>query len=300
MPLKGEKTSQQSSRHADKAATHLEVPTDESTTTPPVWTPPDEKSSREGRGMAMSHREVAGARDSVEGRNNEWYTPYRVNDERSRKGAVGGDDEAEGHRQIDRDDEEGQENREEDEHDSPAPAPPPSPPPLSNHTAPPAPSPNCPERQDDDSPMELSKTAARRRADAVHDPGGKTDSTDSKPPSPNDVKTDDHDDQPMPRGPVGTPDGDLRCPNGPTEPPDEEKGARTGNSEMKVDKMVKTVEEVETEESSQDDEQTKSKEVEGEAGDQNGKDDCQPDGRTNGTGDATNSVKASSGTVGQT
>ncbi|KIJ15255.1 hypothetical protein PAXINDRAFT_11797 [Paxillus involutus ATCC 200175] len=115
MPLKGEKTGQQSSGHADEAATHLEVPTDESTTTPPVSTPPDEKSSREGRGMAMSHREVAGARDGVEGSNDEW------------------------------DDEEGQENREEDEHNSPAPAPPPSPPPLSNHTAPPAPSPNHPE-----------------------------------------------------------------------------------------------------------------------------------------------------------
>ncbi|KIJ13943.1 hypothetical protein PAXINDRAFT_13267 [Paxillus involutus ATCC 200175] len=107
---------------------------------------------------------------------------------------------------------------------------------------------------------------------------------------------DDHNDQPTPRGPVGTPDGNSRCPNRPTEPPDEEKGARRGNSEMKVNKTVEMVEEVEMEESSRDDEQTKSKEVKGEAGDQNGEDDCQPDGRTNGTGDATNSVKASSGT----
>ncbi|KIJ05247.1 hypothetical protein PAXINDRAFT_21476 [Paxillus involutus ATCC 200175] len=54
--------------------------------------------------------------------------------------------------------------------------------------------------------------------DAVHDPGGEMDSPDSKHPSvglkgeryrrlsqhvePNDVKTDDHNDQPMPRGPV--------------------------------------------------------------------------------------------------
>ncbi|KIJ13580.1 hypothetical protein PAXINDRAFT_13543 [Paxillus involutus ATCC 200175] len=167
MLLEGEKTGQQSSGHADEAATHLEVPTDESTTMPP-----DEKSSGEGRGTAMSHREVAGARDGVEGSNN-----------KCRKGVVGGDDEAEGRRQIDRDDEEGQENREEDEHDSPAPAPPPSPPPLSNHTAPPAPSPNHPEQQDNNSPTESSKTATQRCADAVHDPGGETDSPDSKPPS---------------------------------------------------------------------------------------------------------------------
>ncbi|KIJ08868.1 hypothetical protein PAXINDRAFT_18025 [Paxillus involutus ATCC 200175] len=49
MPLKGEKTGQQSSGHADEAATHLEVPTDESTTTPPVSTPPDEKDDEEGQ-----------------------------------------------------------------------------------------------------------------------------------------------------------------------------------------------------------------------------------------------------------
>ncbi|KIJ16133.1 hypothetical protein PAXINDRAFT_11178 [Paxillus involutus ATCC 200175] len=123
MPLEGEKTGQQLSGHADEAATHLEVPTDKLTTTLPVWMPPDEKSSGEGQGTAMSHREVAGARDSVKGSNDE-----------CRKGVVGGDDEAEGSeynwersngvdgrqcgnnkasrdegcRQIDRDDEEGQ------------------------------------------------------------------------------------------------------------------------------------------------------------------------------------------------
>ncbi|KAF8837796.1 hypothetical protein BDN67DRAFT_1013607 [Paxillus ammoniavirescens] len=58
MSLEGEMSGKQSSDHADEAATHLERPPDESTTTPPVWTLPDEKSSGEGRGTAMSHREA--------------------------------------------------------------------------------------------------------------------------------------------------------------------------------------------------------------------------------------------------
>ncbi|KIJ11639.1 hypothetical protein PAXINDRAFT_15460 [Paxillus involutus ATCC 200175] len=111
-------------------------------------------------------------------------------------------------------------------------------------------------------------------ADALHDPGGKT----KEPPSVRlkgemnmetsqyvkltDVKTshinteeDNHDNQPTPRvGPVGMPDSDSCRPNGHTEPPDKEKGAWRRNSEMKVDKRVETVEEVEMEELRQVDE----------------------------------------------
>ncbi|KIJ06426.1 hypothetical protein PAXINDRAFT_20385 [Paxillus involutus ATCC 200175] len=76
--LEGEMSGKQSSDHADEAATHLERPPDESTTTPPVWTPPDEKSSGEGRGMAMSHREAVGGDDKVEGSNDGRETLYRV------------------------------------------------------------------------------------------------------------------------------------------------------------------------------------------------------------------------------
>ncbi|KAF8838957.1 hypothetical protein BDN67DRAFT_1012671 [Paxillus ammoniavirescens] len=65
--LKGEMSGKQSSDHADEAATHLERPPDESTTTPPVWTPPDEKSSGEGQGVARGHRQTVGEEDEVEG-----------------------------------------------------------------------------------------------------------------------------------------------------------------------------------------------------------------------------------------
>ncbi|KIJ06076.1 hypothetical protein PAXINDRAFT_20712 [Paxillus involutus ATCC 200175] len=207
MSLEGEMSGKQSSDHADEAATHLERPPDESTTTPPVWTPPDEKSSGEGRGTAMSHREAVGGDDEVEGSNDGRDTSNRVNEWRRREDKA-------------RDDEEHQENREEevrmgdkaerhndaadgkvhrdctaegvaeflagtsiegeDEH---SPRTPPQPPP-SSPLSPPSPipptSPPYPERRGDDvDTAKSNKTPARRRADAVHDPGGET----NKPPS---------------------------------------------------------------------------------------------------------------------
>ncbi|KIJ08169.1 hypothetical protein PAXINDRAFT_18670, partial [Paxillus involutus ATCC 200175] len=109
----------------------------------------------------------------------------------------------------------------------------------------------------------------------------------------NHAEDDDHTQQPS-RHPVGTPDGDLRRPNGPTEPPDEEKGARRGNGEMKVDRRVETVEEVEMNASRRVDEpgdeeveESRSRGVEGETGGQSEDDGCQRDGRTIDTGDAT-------------
>ncbi|KAF8833861.1 hypothetical protein BDN67DRAFT_1017119 [Paxillus ammoniavirescens] len=108
----------------------------------------------------------------------------------------------------------------------------------------------------------------------MHDPGGETVASEDKPPSiwlegesgkqlslyieadhVETVDDDDHvkedqDTQTVPRDPVGTSDGVEHHPNEPTEPPDEEEGARRGNGKMKVDRRVKTVEEVETEESS--------------------------------------------------
>ncbi|KAF8833137.1 hypothetical protein BDN67DRAFT_1017906 [Paxillus ammoniavirescens] len=139
--------------------------------------------------------------------------------------------------------------------------------------------------------------AARRRADALHDPGGQTVAPGSVPPSvrlkgeknkvtslhveTNDVETedDDHveedpDDQNPPRNPVGTTDGDKRHPNGPTEPPDKKEGERGVNGELKVETTVETVENVESRESSRVDEpedegverELRSKEVEDELG----------------------------------
>ncbi|KIJ19235.1 hypothetical protein PAXINDRAFT_8582 [Paxillus involutus ATCC 200175] len=78
MSLEGEMSGKQSSDHADEAATHHEHPQHKSTTTPPIWTPRDEKSSGEGRGTAMSHREAAGARDEVGEGNDGRETSYRV------------------------------------------------------------------------------------------------------------------------------------------------------------------------------------------------------------------------------
>ncbi|KIJ05233.1 hypothetical protein PAXINDRAFT_21488, partial [Paxillus involutus ATCC 200175] len=76
--LEGEMSGKQSSDHADEAATHHEHPRHESTTTPPIRTPRDEKSSGEGRGTAMSHREAAGARDEVGEGNDGREMSYRV------------------------------------------------------------------------------------------------------------------------------------------------------------------------------------------------------------------------------
>ncbi|KIJ11305.1 hypothetical protein PAXINDRAFT_15772 [Paxillus involutus ATCC 200175] len=99
----------------------------------------------------------------------------------------------------------------------------------------------------DDVNLKSSKTAARTRADALHNPGGQMNSPGSKPPSVelegerirwsslcveaddvemnNDSVENDHDTQQSPRRPVGTTDGDKRHPNGPTQPSDKEKGA---------------------------------------------------------------------------
>jgi hypothetical protein len=92
--------------------------------------------------------------------------------------------------------------------------------------------------------VELNETPTRAHADAVHDPGGETDTPGSLPLSvrlegernkamslyvkANDVRTVDydHNTQQLPRRPVGTPDGDKCRPNEPTEPPNKEEGAR--------------------------------------------------------------------------
>ncbi|KIJ06232.1 hypothetical protein PAXINDRAFT_20565 [Paxillus involutus ATCC 200175] len=186
--LEGEMSGKQSSDHADEAATHLERPPDESTTMPPVWTPPDKKSSGEGRGTAMSHREAIGGDDSVEGSNDGRDMSNRVNEWRRREDKA-------------RDDEERQENREEevrmgdeaerhndaaegvaeflagtsiegeDEH---SPRTPPQPPP-SSPLSPPSPipptSPPYPERRGDDvDTTKPNKTPARRRGETKKPP----------------------------------------------------------------------------------------------------------------------------------
>ncbi|KIJ15692.1 hypothetical protein PAXINDRAFT_11292 [Paxillus involutus ATCC 200175] len=95
-------------------------------------------------------------------------------------------------------------------------------------------------------------------ADALHDPGSQTDTPDSVPPSvqlegekirslslyveADDInETDDdkvevnHKTQKLPQDPVGTQDGNERCPDGPTEPPDKEEGGRRENSKLRVE-----------------------------------------------------------------
>ncbi|KIJ06171.1 hypothetical protein PAXINDRAFT_20623 [Paxillus involutus ATCC 200175] len=382
--LEGEMSGKQLSDHADEAATHHEHPRHESTTTPPIRTPRDEKSSREGRGTAMSHREAAGARDEVgegndgremsyrveetpnevDGSDDAASTSYGVDDERSRRG--GARDQATG-------DQEGQEVKETrmnegeecrtsvqarsttnidghgqytpNEWDSPRT--PPEPPPAFHPPSSPS-SPNHPERPCNVDDTKSSKTAARTRADALHDPGGQTNSPGSKPPSvglegerirqsslhveADDVETNDdcvendHDTQQSPRRPVGMPDGDTRHPNGPTEPPDEEKGADGGYSEQEVESTVEHVEtnepgrveveevehvkDIESRESRRGDESRESRrgdeprgrggngvetrEVKGEERGQSECDGCQRDGRTNDTGDATSSASCDS------
>ncbi|KIJ06647.1 hypothetical protein PAXINDRAFT_20160 [Paxillus involutus ATCC 200175] len=287
MPLEGEKNGQQLSGHGDETGTHqVETPQHKSTTQQPRRTPYNQRSNGEDRGVAVGHREAAGARDEV-----------RERDE------AGGD-------------EEGQENREEDEEDAPSePLPP-------NHPPAPAPTPIHPERPDDVDTVRTCKTAARRRADAVHDPGGETRAPDSTPPSvrlegesskrssrhvePNDVETDDHNAQTTPRDPVGTQDGDTRPPNEPTEPPDKEEGADGGNGELRVKGVERsTVERDETNASSRTDkpgdeevEESRSRGVEGETGGQSEDNGCQRDGRTCNTGGATSSASHDSKRVG--
>ncbi|KIJ08782.1 hypothetical protein PAXINDRAFT_18099 [Paxillus involutus ATCC 200175] len=456
MSLEGEMSGKQSSDHADEAVTHLERPPDESTTTPPVWTPPDEKSSGEGRGTAMSHREAVGGDDEVEGSNDGRETSYRVeetpnevdgsddaastsygvDDERSRRG--GARDQATGD-QEGREVEETRTNEGEEcrtsmqarsttnvdghgqytpnEGNSPQEPPPPfphhpEPPPVPTPT-PPAPAPTPPTSPYPERPhvdvdhAKSNKTPARRRADTVHDPGGKTnkppsvrlegesgrrsslhvetddvetddlktcktaaqrmcadalhdpggqtDAPDSVPPSvrlegerirltslyievddaetdndhpeDNDRDENDHDTQQSPRRPVGTTDGDERRPNGPTEPPDEEKGADGGYGEQEVESTIKHVEttkpgqvevkEVEHVEGVEDVKDVKSREsrrgdeprgrgdngvetreVEGEERGQSEDDGCQRDGRTCDTDGATSGTSHDSKRVG--
>ncbi|KAF8834520.1 hypothetical protein BDN67DRAFT_1016429 [Paxillus ammoniavirescens] len=258
--------------------------------------------------MAIGHRQAVGEEDEVGGGNDSRETSYRV-DEQQVEGSM--DDEErqetrgnEGERSRTREYKQAASTVEEhcqhtmkDDNDSPAP-PIPTPPP---------PSPDDPERRHDVDAVKSNKTATRQRADALHDPGGQTVAPEDKPPSvrlegesgkalslyveANHVEVDnvdigtvnhDHDTQQSPRRPVGTPDGDEHHPNGPTEPPDEKEG--------EADK-------VETKELRRGDEprgrggsREESKEVEAEAGDQNGEDDCQRDGRTNDTGRPTSST----------
>ncbi|KAF8833523.1 hypothetical protein BDN67DRAFT_1017457 [Paxillus ammoniavirescens] len=104
--------------------------------------------------------------------------------------------------------------------------------------------------------------AARRCADAVHDPGGETDAPGSQPPSVRlegernrlpslYIETDDNEvDETKPsRNPVGTTDGDEHRPSEPTEPPDEKDGEREVDGELKKVDTTETVERVETKES---------------------------------------------------
>ncbi|KAF8835868.1 hypothetical protein BDN67DRAFT_1015148 [Paxillus ammoniavirescens] len=105
---------------------------------------------------------------------------------------------------------------------------------------------------------------------------------------------DDNDTQTAPRDPVGTSDGVERRPNEPTEPPDEEEGARRGNGKMKVDRRVETVEEVKTEESSQVNQpgdrggnEDEMRRDEGQTGRKDEDEDGQRDGRTSNTGSPT-------------
>ncbi|KIJ08943.1 hypothetical protein PAXINDRAFT_17951 [Paxillus involutus ATCC 200175] len=149
------------------------------------------------------------------------------------------------------------------------PEPPPEPPPTPLHPSPP--SPNHYERQDNNDDAETSKTPAQQHADTLHDPGGKTkeplsvrlegerDMETSRYVKLMDVKTnnvdakEDKDNHQPSRNPVGTMDGNKRCPNEPTEPPDEE-GEQRGDGELrraedvklKVETRVETVEGVET------------------------------------------------------
>ncbi|KAF8839610.1 hypothetical protein BDN67DRAFT_1012200 [Paxillus ammoniavirescens] len=155
-------------------------------------------------------------------------------------------------------------------------------------------------------PNDETTSTPRGRTKRLHDPGGQTDTPDSVPPSvqlegekirpsslyveADHIKTDDHEvevdheTQKPPRGPVGTQHGDMRCPNEPTEPPDEEEGARRGNGDMKVDRRP----------GGRGVEETKSREVEDELGGTDEDDDCQRDGRTNNTDAAMSSTSCDS------
>ncbi|KAF8834086.1 hypothetical protein BDN67DRAFT_1016877 [Paxillus ammoniavirescens] len=165
--------------------------------------------------------------------------------------------------------------------------------------------------------------AARPRADALHNPRGETVSPGSKPPSVqlegeknkatslyveavhvemngNNAKVD-NDELKLPRDPVGTQDGDERCPNEPTEPPDEE-GARGGKGELMVESRVELVQSNESSRVDEPkgkgdkgaDERAESRGVEGQRGGQNDEDGGHRDGRTNGMDGSTSSANRDS------
>jgi hypothetical protein len=217
VPLEGEMTGKQSSGHADEAATHLERPPDESTTQLPGRTPYDQTSNGEGRGEAVNgddEVEVEGSKDDDRKASNGVDGRQRRNDEASRdEGSREVDREVEGSREnteegreVEETTDEGEEGRTSvqarsttnvDGHgqytpnkgNSPQEPPPPfphhpEPPPVPTPT-PPAPAPTPPTSPYPERPhvdvdhTKSNKTPARRRADAVHDPGGET----KKPPS---------------------------------------------------------------------------------------------------------------------
>ncbi|KIJ11850.1 hypothetical protein PAXINDRAFT_15303 [Paxillus involutus ATCC 200175] len=225
MLLEGEMTGKQSSRHANKAATHLENPRHESRTMPPRWTLYNEGSDGEGRGMAKGHREAVGEEDEVGENGDNTKMSYRVEERQSRRGEAR--DEA-------KDDEEdwedkGRPNKGEEQPPPPPPAPP---------------APPYPERRPHNvNDLKSNKMAARMRADAVYNPGSETDTPDSVPPSVrlegersrltslnvevNDVKMDDNHAQKPSNNPVGMTDGDERPPNAPTELPNKDEDDET-------------------------------------------------------------------------
>ncbi|KIJ11271.1 hypothetical protein PAXINDRAFT_15813 [Paxillus involutus ATCC 200175] len=147
-PLEGEKEKgQQLSGRTDEAATHqIEPPRQKSRTTPPKRMPDDGRSSREGQGVAIGHKQAGKARDEpaieverkpIEGEEGQSREPGRLTTATNTN-----------------------EN-----------APPPPPPPAPDH----------PERLHHDDSAKTSKTAARIRADAQHDPGGETRAPEAKP-----------------------------------------------------------------------------------------------------------------------
>ncbi|KIJ16142.1 hypothetical protein PAXINDRAFT_11186 [Paxillus involutus ATCC 200175] len=247
MPLEGEK-GQQSSSHVDETGTHLETPQDQSRTTSPIRTLHDKGSSGEGQGVVIGHRQTqcrrGEARDKAGG--DEEGQETRGNEgERSRM--------RECERAASTVEERCQHTTKDNDNDSL------SPPPLPKHpTPPPPPSPNYPERlrrDDDVDTTKSNKTAARQRADAVHDPGGEMDAPDSVPPSvwlegekgkatSLNIETDNNEvDETKPsRNPVGMTDSDKRRPSEPTEPPDEKEGERGVDAESRDKTTVKNVE----------------------------------------------------------
>ncbi|KIJ09064.1 hypothetical protein PAXINDRAFT_17847 [Paxillus involutus ATCC 200175] len=288
-PLEGEMYGEESSGRAHEAATHdVETPQAELRTTLPLRTPYDQKSSGEGRVLAIGHRQAVGEEDEVGENGDDTKTLYRVEERRSRRGEAR--DEAREDQEVgSREERRTAATNANNEDDAPSTPPSPQPPPL--------PVPNHPEQ-----PHHVDTA---KRADALHDPGGETDAPGSQPPSvrlegeknkasslnvePDNVKTDDatveedQDDQQTPRDPVGTPDGDERCPSEPTEPPDEKDGERETNVSSRTD-----------EPGDEGVEESRSREVEGKEGDQSEGDGCQRDGRTNDAGDATSSASCDS------